>query len=598
MSRTLSRSFALAKPSCLPLLEACTKAAHLRQIHALLITKGLSEDKGTSNTILHLCHKLLRSHSRFKEPSTMLSLYKQLLQCGASPNGVTFSLVLKACSDLKALDLVMGIHAQSLSLGFHSDALVLNSLIHAYIACGSLEFAHEVFDELPDRDRIAWTELINGYVRDGCAKEAIGLFFCMMETSVRPDEVSIVAICNACSQLGELSLGRLIEGLACKIGVEDNTHVVNSLIDMYSKCGSIDDSWRLFDGLMEKDVVSWNSMVAGLTRTGDMEAARRLFDQMPQKNEVSWSLLINGYVQNDCFTKALTVYNEMVDVGVAPNEAAITGTVTACAHLGALDLGRQIHLSLNESKLCYDTVLSTAFVDMYAKCGCLDVARSLFDRIAHKNQVSWNVMIIGLAIHGKAAECLQLFADMLKYGTMPSSMTFVGLLSACAYAGWLEEGKNCFEKMIRIYGITPRAEHVSCMVSLLGRAGLVSEAFHLVRASSIEPDVATWGALLSSCKVHGCVELGNFVAEKILELDPSHSGAYVQLSSMYASVNKWNKVLEIRKIMKDRGIKSRRGWSSFELDGSIHEFVVGENSHPRIREIYYALHTIDLHINA
>ncbi|XP_038971155.1 pentatricopeptide repeat-containing protein At2g13600-like [Phoenix dactylifera] len=172
---------------------------------------------------------------------------------------------------------------------------------------------------------------------------------------------------------------------------------------------------------------------------------------------------------------------------------------------------------------------------MYAKCGCLEMACGLFDSIVKKNLVSWNVMIMGLAIHGKASECLELFSKMLKDGPRPNSLTFVGVLSACAHAGWLKEGKEYFDKMTRVYGIAVRAEHCSCMVHLMGQAGLLTEAFEFIRESPVEPDVATWGALLSACRVHGCAELGKFVGERILELDPSHSGAYVQLSSMFAA---------------------------------------------------------------
>lgn len=596
MFKSVGQCPPLAK-ACIPLLEACTKASHLAQILALVITKGLSQDRQTSNAILHIGHKLLRSHSRARNPGTVLSLYRRLIQCGASPNGVTFSLVLKACSDLKSLGFILGIHARCLALGFQSDALVLDSLIHAYVTCGSMKFAHQIFDEFPDRDQIAWTELMNGYVRSGRSEVAVDLFFSMIGANVRPDGFSIVAVTNACSQLGDLSLAKMVEGFACKLGVEHNIHVGNSLIDMYGKCGSIDDSWRLFNGMLDKDVVSWNSMIARLARSGDMEAAKRLFDQMTNKNQVSWSLLVNGFVQNECFKEALKLYDEMTDAGVASNDAAITGAVAACAHIGALDFGRRIHLHLDDSKLCYDMVLSTALVDMYAKCGCIDLACSLFDRIVHKSGVTWNVMIMGLATHGKAAECFNLFSRMLEDGMKPSSISFVGILSACAHAGLLQEGKDYYEQMTKIYRITPRAEHLSCMVCLLGRAGLISEAFHLVCATPLEPDIATWGALLSCCNVHGYVDLGGFVAEKMLELDPTHTAAYVQLSSMYASANKWRQVQEIRKRMKEGGAQNRIGWSWFELDGIIHEFIVGVNSHPSVKDIHGVLRSIYLHMN-
>ncbi|KAG1361199.1 pentatricopeptide repeat-containing protein, mitochondrial-like [Cocos nucifera] len=599
--------------------------AHLKQTHARIIVTGLSlQHDQTSPKILHLCslatppdpnyahllfHRiqspdalswncLLRAQARSQDPIRILSLYNELLKSGAKPNGITFSFVIKSCSNLKKVRFLMGIHAQLLALGFQSDTLVLNSLIHGYIAGGSLNSACVVFDELSERDLISWTELIKGYVRNGRAKEAVELFLLMMEANVRPDEITAVAVFTACAQLGDLNLGRKVESLAFKCGIRYNTYVVNSLIDMYGKCGSIGDAWKLFDGMVNKDVVSWNSMVAGYSRCGNMEAARRLFDRIPKKNEVSWSLLINGYVQNGGFKEALMVYREMSDSGIAPNEAAITGTIAACSHLGSLDFGREIHVSLDKSKLQSDVILSTALVDMYAKCGCLGMACELFDGIVKKNLVSWNVMIMGLAIHGKASECLELFSEMLKDGLIPNSLTFVGVLSACAHAGWLEKGKEYFDKMTRVYGIAVRAEHCSCMVHLMGQAGLLTEAFEFIRDSPIEHDVATWGALLSACRFHGYVELGKFVGERILELDPSHRGAYVQLSSVYAAAGRWREVLEIRKKMKDIGIKNRPGWSYFDLNGTIHEFLVGVNSHPRIKDIHSVLHTIDLQMRS
>ncbi|KAJ8497420.1 hypothetical protein OPV22_007972 [Ensete ventricosum] len=180
---------------------------------------------------------------------------------------------------------------------------------------------------------------------------------------------------------------------------------------------------------------------------------------------------------------------------------------------------------------------------------------------------------------------------MLKDGTRPSSTTFVAVLSAGAHPGWIEEGRVFFDEMSKSYGVTPRAEHLSCMVHLLGRAGHVPEACDLVRAAShIEPDAATWGALLSSCKRrHGYAELADVVAGKMLELDPCHRGAYVQLSSMYASENRWREVVEGDP--KGRGVRNRPGWSWVELDGTLHEFLAGVNWHPSMREIYGALTT-------
>ncbi|XP_073012205.1 pentatricopeptide repeat-containing protein At1g50270-like [Typha latifolia] len=165
-----------------------------------------------------------------------------------------------------------------------------------------------------------------------------------------------------------------------------------------------------------------------------MDATKSLFVKISKKNEASWSLMINGFVKNDCFEEALAIYHEMYQNGSTPNDAAVIGAITTCAHFGVLGLGREIHLSLNENKIQLDIILSIALVDMYAKCGCLEIASSLFDRIEKKN--------LGLAIHGKASECLKLFFHLLKDGLCPNSLTFTGILFPCAHASRLKEGKD------------------------------------------------------------------------------------------------------------------------------------------------------------
>lgn len=413
---------------------------------------------------------------------------------------------------------------------------------------------------------------------------------------MRPDEVTVVSVFNACSQMGDLTLARRIEDIVKEIGIEYNSYVVNSLIDMYAKCRSISDAHKLFHQMPNKTVVSWNSFLAGYARCGNMEVAKRIFDCIPEKNNVSWSALLNGYVQNGFHKEALIVFREMRVKGVVPNDAAITGALAACSHVGALELGRETHLALDERKIKTDVVLSTALVDMYAKCGCLDVSRTLFDRIVKKNVISYNVMIMSLAIHGKTADCLEVFSEMVKCGLAPDSATFVGILSGCARAGWLEEGKEYFNKMHTVYGIAPQLEHCSCMVHLLSRGGVIDQAYEFIRDSPVKPDVVMWGALLNACRIHGNVELGECAVKQIQELDPGHGGSFVLLSNMYASANKWYKVMEVRKRMKECQIGRRTGWSWIEISGIIHEFVAGDDLHPEIYLIHSMLASLALHM--
>lgn len=537
---------------------------------------------------------MIKAHSKAGNSNDVINLYSRMLKRSPIPNGITLSFVLKACSDLGNLWSLMGIHGRIFKSGFHSDVLALNSLVRAYSVCGCVDFARGMFDELPERDLISWTMVIGSYVRSNRPKEAIDLFFLMREENVQPDEVVVVYLFNACSQMGDLNLGRSLEGLVREIGVKYNSYVLNSLIDMYAKCGSIGDAQKVFDQMSDRTVVSWNSIVAGYARCGNMESAKRIFDHISQKNNVSWSALLNGYVQNGAFKEALVVFGEMRAKGITPNDASITGVITACSHLGALELGRKVHAGLDERRVQSDTVLSTALMDMYAKCGCLDISCVLFNRIVKKNLISYNVMINGLAIHGKASICLEVFSEMVRNGIRPDSITFVGILSACAHAGWLEEGKKYFDQMINVYGVAPRVEHCSCMVHLMGRSGLIHQALEFIRAAPVKPDVVMWGSLLNACKMHGNVELGELAAKQILELDSRHRGAFVLLSGIYAAAQKWSKVLEVRKMMKECGIDNRTGSSWIEIDGTVHEFIVGDDSHPEINEIHSVLGALDL----
>ncbi|KAJ4960428.1 hypothetical protein NE237_020338 [Protea cynaroides] len=618
MSKSIASKLILKNP-CLPLLESCRSMAELKQIHAQIYRTGLWEDHVASTKLLETLillnstnlhylrlvfhqmqmpntftwNAIIRAHSRTRYPSLCISLYKEMLQRGAKPNGITLSFVSKTCADGGNVEVLLGLQGQVLVLGFCSDVFVLNSLISSYSVCGYVDFARKLFDELPQRDLISWTTVINSYVRGGRAKEAIKLFFQMEKERLELDEVTVVAVFTASAQLGDLNLGTRLECLVRDFGVEFNSYMINALIDMYSKCGSITNARKHFDNMAHKNVVSWNSMVSGYGRSGNMDEARKLFDMIPEKNEISWSALLNGYAQNGAFREALMVFHEMQAKGISPNDASITGAIAACAHLGALELGREIHSCLDDQKIRSDVLLGTALVDMYAKCGYLDVSHKLFDMISKKNAISYNVMMSGLAIHGKASGCVEIFSKMVNAGIQPDSVTFVGILSGCAHAGWVKEGKKYFNLMTQVYGIAPRLEHISCMVYLMGRIGDLDEAHDFVRNSPVKADVSIWGALLSACKIHGNVELGELVAKKILELDPCHGGAYALLSSLYAAANRWEDVMKIRKKMKETGVRSRPGWSSIEIKGKVHEFHVRENLHPEIKQIWSILSSMN-----
>lgn len=238
--------------------------------------------------------------------------------------------------------------------------------------------------------------------------------------------------------------------------------------------------------------------------------------------------------------------------------------------------------------------VGTSIVDMYCKCGRVEMARKAFDRMKEKNVLSWSAMVAGYGMHGRGQEALQVYSEMRKSRVTPNYITFVSVLAACSHAGLLKEGRHWFNAMKEEYNVDPGVEHYGCMVDLLGRAGCLDEAYGLITGMKIKPDFVVWGALLSACRIHKNVKLGEISAKKLFELDPKNCGYYVLLSNIYADAGRWKDVERMRILIKKRGILKPPGYSLVELKGKIHCFFVGDRKHPQHNEIYAYLEKLFL----
>ena len=469
--------------------------------------------------------------------------------------------------------------------------------MHLYAECGELGCARKVFDGMRERDVVSWTTMIDGYSRKGLPDEALRVFCSMRETSVRPNEVTMVGVVSACSQLGDLSLGKSVHEYVEEFGVSVSVNLMNALVDMYGKCGCLDSARRVFDGMESKDVFSWTSMMNAYAKCGDLETARKVFDEMPMRNVISWSCMIAGYSQAHRPKEAVDLFHEMIAAGVKPIDATLVSVLSACAQNGCLDLGKWIYAHyIHEKRINLSIKLSNAFIDMYGKCGAIDEAVKLFNEMPEGDVVTWNTMIMTFAIHGYGKEALNTFEKFKNVGMVPNDITFVGVLSACSHIGLVAEGRKHFHDMRMVYSIEPKAEHYACLIDLLGRVGLIEDAYQLVRSMPMEPDEAGWGALLSACKMHGNVELGKCVGDKLLGLDPGDSGTYALLSSIYATRNRWDDVQRVRRLMREKGIKKTPGCSLIEVEGKFHEFFAADQSHILSKDIYSTLRVIYKHL--
>ncbi|OVA05737.1 Pentatricopeptide repeat [Macleaya cordata] len=486
-------------------------------------------------------------------------------QLGVLPDPYSYSLLLKLLSRSKTEN-PNQIHAQSFKFGFSSDSFVQNSLLSAYSNGGYLGFACQVFDEIYQRDLVSWTAMIDGYVKNNQPNQGLDCFMKMRLMNVEVDEVTIVSVLSAAGMVGSLWLGKCVHGFYTEPGrVKWDVYVGAALLNMYAKCGCCDE-------------------------------AHKVFNEMSIRNVVSWSSLISSYLHCSRVKEALNVFQDMLIKQVKPNEATLSSVLTACAQLGALDQGRWVHTYIKKSNLNMNSILATALIDMYAKCGSIDEAFAVFENLPKKDVYPWTVMINGLAMHGHSSSSLKVFAQMLMSGVRPNEVTFIGILCACSHGGLVDEGIRLFDSMDRIFGIKPNVDHYGCMVDLLGRAARLNEALNLIERMPTEPSAGVWGALLGACMIHKDFDLGEQIGKRLIELQPSWSGRYMRLANLYSVCGRWEEAALVRKLMKEKGVEKIAGCSFIEVDGSIHEFIAWDKSHLQSKDIYVMLDAINPHL--
>ncbi|GJN21301.1 hypothetical protein PR202_gb08766 [Eleusine coracana subsp. coracana] len=398
------------------------------------------------------------------------------------------------------------------------------------------------------------------------------------------------------SDSDRLSAAELAHAQALKCGALGHTIVTNCLLKLYCSLGLLPDARRVFDsGGATLDTVSWNTILSGYGKSGDLLAAREVFGRMPERSLISWSAMIDSCVRAGEFSEALMVFDRMIREGFRPDVVVLVSVLKACAHLGAIERGRWIHRFLETERLKGrpgNVMLETALVDMYCKCGCLEEAWQVFDGVQSGDVVLWNAMIGGLAMNGHGEHALECFRRMLDQNFAPNESTFVAVLCACTHTGHVEEGKKIFESM-KGHGVEPRREHYGCLADLIGRAGLVEEAEAVLLDMPMEPHASQWGALMSSCRMHNNINVGERVGKRLIELEPEDGGRYVVLFNLYAVNGLWEDARAVRQMMEERGAKKETGLSFIEWNGLVHKFISGDTRHPQTSLIYGLLQDME-----
>ncbi|KAK6128159.1 hypothetical protein DH2020_038099 [Rehmannia glutinosa] len=481
-------------------------------------------------------------------------LFRVMRHSGMRPNQFTLSSLVSSATDLGNLRYGQSIHACAHKFGFESDDLVSNALVAMYMKLRSTNDGYLIFNKMANRDVISWNALLSGFHDDETSDQGTRVFKQMLTDGFRPNMYTFISILRCCSSLLNIEYGKQVHSYIIKDNLVHNGYVGTALIDMYAKCGCVEDVEAIFSRLKEKDVFTW-------------------------------TVIISGYSQSNQGEKAVHCFNQMRREGVIPNEFTLASCLRGCSGIAILENGRQLHSLAIKAGQSNDIYVSSALVDMYAKCGYIDDAEILFNGMKSRDTVLWNTIICGYSQHGEGDKALQAFRQMINDGVLPDEVTFVGILSACSHMGLVEEGRNHFYSMSESYGITPSIEHYACLVDILGRAGNFDEVESLIEHMELTPNALIWENVLGACRVHGNVELGERAAEELFQINPEADSNYILLSNLYASRGRWNDVSKVRASMSSKGIKKEPGCSWVEVDAQVHVFLSQDASHPRILDI-------------
>ncbi|KAL8491430.1 hypothetical protein ACS0TY_023162 [Phlomoides rotata] len=440
-------------------------------------------------------------------------------------------------------------------------------------AAGSLPYAIAVFRFVPFPSTNDWNALIRGHAQSHHPINAVTCYLSMSRSPCRPDALTCSFFLKACARALARKESFQMHAHVLKSGVSADVLLQTTLLDAYAKCGELDYACKLFEEMSKRDIASWNALISGLAQGNRPYQALELFNRMSERKGDD-------------------------RVPMMPNEVTVLGALSACSQLGAIKEGDKVFDYIRKRRLDENVIVCNAVIDMYAKCGMVEKAYTLFQGMkCSRSIITWNSMIMGFAMDGSGKKAIELYNHIAggKEGVVPDSITYLAALCACNHAGMVDEGVKLFELMDR-HGVGKSMKHYGSVVDLLGRAGRLDEAYKIIESMPMFPDAVLWQTLLSASKTYGNVEMAEKASRKLVEMGSSACGDFVLLSNIYAANERWDDVGRVRGAMKTREVKKVPGFSYSEMNGVIYQFFNGDKSHPNWREIYGKLEEISFKI--
>ncbi|KAL5981004.1 hypothetical protein ACLOJK_028924 [Asimina triloba] len=432
----------------------------------------------------------------------------------------------------------------------------------------NIDYASALFHHIHRPLTNDWNALIRGLAQSHQPKRAVLCYLSMTRLSctARPDALTCSFALKACAAVMALPEGKQLHAHLVRFGFQADVRLQTTFVDLYAKCGELDAAWQVFDEMSLRDVATWNALVIGLAQGSRPRDALDLFCRMQIE-------------------------------GAGPNEVTVIGALSACSQLGALKDGEAVHSFVREEGLDTNLRVCNALIDMYSKCGSVNRALGVFDSMTNRSLVTWNTTIMGLAMHGRGHQAVELFSQIRPSGVSPDGVTYLAALFACNHAGLVDEGLHLFDEMA-VWGVAPNIKHYGCIVDLLGRSGRLEEAYRVITSMPIPADVVLWQSLLGACKTYSKVELAERASQQLSMMGSKSDGDYVLMSNVYAAQQRWDDVGRVREAMKNDDVKKVPGFSFIETNGVIHKFVNGDQGHPDWKEIYRTLDEIGFRVQA
>ncbi|XP_047946407.1 pentatricopeptide repeat-containing protein At3g57430, chloroplastic-like [Salvia hispanica] len=461
----------------------------------------------------------------------LFRMYDEMRLEGVEPNGVTYCYLIRGCGYERCLEGGMQLHCCVIKGGLvDSDLFVANALVDFYSACGSLVETRKVFEAIPPSDVISWNSLVSVCAASGCIRDGLEAFREMRLWDKKPSACSFLGFLKVSSAARDLVFGQQTHCSVLKAGL-DSVLVQSALIDMYGKCGEIGDAVGIFDGVLERNVECCNSLMTSLLKSELLEDVVDLF-------------------------------GVMVDEGIGFDEVSLSSALKALAGSSGCTV---LHCCAVKSGFESDAAVACALIDAYSRAGEVGLSCRVFNLLPSPNVICFTSVISALARNGKGKECLEMLDLMIRKGLKPDKVTFLSALMGCSHSGLVEEGRTVFHSMETIHGLEPERQHYSCMVDLLGRAGLLEEATEMMKDTPWEDDFVIWSSVLRSCRNHREEQLGSRAAKKLIDLQPENPSSWLQASYFYSDIGDFERTKEYREIATARKVRREIGRSMIEI---------------------------------